>query len=112
MANSTRQTNTRSSIHSPSNPQLINDVVELTADQVALYQRSILTLQGPDGAVVDVIGHDARDPGNADNVDAARNILQLLECLVVNQNGGLELSESASVGLAEVLLHAQQLLEQ
>lgn len=90
---------------------LIENRIKLTAEQVQLYQESLLTLVGPDGEVVDLIGPDAKDPDNSDDLSQARQILLLLECLVVNQQGGLELSEPACAGLADMLLHVQELMQ-
>lgn len=42
----------------------------------------------------------------------ARNILRLLECLVANQNGGMDLDYSACAGLSDVLMHVRDLLEE
>lgn len=92
-------------------PDKRDDAIHITADQVDLYRNHDLTLVGPGGEVIDIIAARSGGGADPDNLDDARNLLHLLECLVVNQQGGLELTERASAGLADTLLHAQQLLE-
>lgn len=95
--------------------ELAPEVVRLTAEQTELLLGDGIILQDPYGQPLAVFraadleaASDRRS--QEENLTQAKNLLHLLECLVVNQKGGLELSEAASAGLADALMHAQELM--
>lgn len=83
-------------------------IVTLDTSQYALYQSGQLDICAPDGTRLESIGHFPACDQRTRFVDQ----LSLVEALVVNCRGELELSDRAIASLADMLHQSQQMIEQ
>lgn len=82
-------------------------IVTLDPSQYALYQSGQLDICAPDGTRLESIGHLPAVNQRTRFVDQ----LSLVEALVVNCNGSLELSDRAIASLADMLNQSQHMIE-
>lgn len=85
-------------------------VITLDPAQYAVYQKGHLDIVSPEGDLLTGIGVAIDRRVVELTREEGTNILYLLEGLVVNAHGGLELSERAVAGLADMLQRANKLL--
>lgn len=83
-------------------------IVTLDPSQYALYQSGQLDICAPDGTRLESIGHFPACEQRTRFVDQ----LSLVEALVVNCSGQLELSDRAIASLADMLNQSQKMIEQ
>lgn len=81
-------------------------VIQLDHSQYALYLEGKIDIYSPDAMLLDSIGHFPAQEHRTRFVDQ----LSLVEALVVNCNGQLELSDRAIASLAEMLNESQKLI--
>jgi hypothetical protein len=82
-------------------------IVTLDPSQYALYQSGQIDICAPDGTRLESIGHFPACEQRTRFVDQ----LSLVEALVVNCSGQLELSDRAIASLAEMLNQSQKMIE-
>jgi hypothetical protein len=82
-------------------------VIQLDQSQFALYQSGQIDIYAPDGTRLESIGHFPAEENRTRFVDQ----LSLVEALVVNCNGQLELSDRAIASLADLLNKSQKMIE-
>lgn len=83
-------------------------IVTLDPSQYALYQSGQLDICAPDGTRLESIGYFPACDQRTRFVDQ----LSLVEALVVNCRGELELSDRAIASLADMLHQSQKMIEQ
>ncbi|UUA73098.1 hypothetical protein [Cellvibrio sp. QJXJ] len=83
-------------------------VIQLDQSQYALYLSGQLDIYSPDAMRLESIGHFPQSENRTRFVDQ----LSLVEALVVNCNGQLELSERAIASLADLLNQSQKMIAQ
>lgn len=81
-------------------------VIQLDQSQYALYLSGQIDIYSPDGLRLNSVGHLPAQEHRTRFVDQ----LSLVEALVVNCNGQLELSDRAIASLAEMLNESQKLI--
>lgn len=82
-------------------------VIQLDQSQYALYLSGQIDIYSPDAIRLESIGHFPAQERRTSFVDQ----LSLVEALVVNCNGQLELSDRAIASLADLLNQSQKLIE-
>jgi hypothetical protein len=85
-------------------------VIQLDQSQYALYQSGQLDIYSPDALLLESIGEALNTAEAEVHRYKLRDQLSLVEALVINSSGQLELSESATAGLAQLLFESQQQL--
>ena len=82
-------------------------VIQLDQSQYALYLSGQLDIYSPDAMLLESVGHFPDQEHRTRFVDQ----LSLVEALVVNCNGQLELTDRAIASLADMLNESQKLIE-
>jgi hypothetical protein len=82
-------------------------VIQLDQSQYALYLSGQIDIYSPDAIRLESIGHFPQ----AENRTRVVDQLSLVEALVVNCNGQLELSDRAIASLADLLNQSQKMIE-
>lgn len=82
-------------------------VIQLDASQYALYQSGQIEIQSPSGEQLALLGTEIDRIQGQVECEKLRNQLALIESLMVNTHGFVELHETAVVGLAEAISQAQ-----
>lgn len=82
-------------------------VIKLDASQYALYQSGQIEIQSPSGEQLALLGTEIDRIQGQIECEKLRNQFALIESLMINSNGFIELHETAVAGLAEAIGQAQ-----
>jgi hypothetical protein len=86
-------------------------VIQLDQSQYELYLKGQIQIYSPDALLLATIGIPVTERQQAEQRTQLVDNLSLLECLVVNTNGQLELTDRATAALAGLLRDAQCAIE-
>lgn len=86
-------------------------VIQLDHSQYELFLKGQIQIYSPDALLLATIGVPVTERKEAEQRTQLVDRLSLVECLVVNTNGQLELTDRATAALAELLRDAQDQIE-
>jgi hypothetical protein len=86
-------------------------VIQLDQSQYQLYLNGKIEIYSPDALLLETIGASVNEWKASEERTRLVDHLSLVECLVVNTNGQLELTDRATAALADLLRSAQNGLE-